>query len=503
MLLALAIKIYLNNMINNKITTLNYYIAYDSIPLNLNLWEAEMYYAAIPVQQLIGNLTYYSNFGRYELRLAESWERINKYKWEFILKKNILTENNELITPDKFKKSLERTMYVLSKKGGSPVLNKLKGYSEFISQNKKNIFELDSLKGIIATEDKIIFEFDKPVRSGLLQILSFAPYGFISEKNLNHDGKWKNNRQFISSGAYKVQKMIPGEIISLELRSNLPFEINPKAPKIVNFYQKNQLQIDSLDFKNTLIDKTFIIDSSNELESYQNFKHFEMVKEYMSSVSIGNLKDGIFKSSEIRKKFFERLNYHKNNLSHEYLKFNPSYTMYPMQNTYNKPLISNFHKIGGKITIRGVQPEVNSRNWITWKLLNKTLMDLNIEYHFSNSQDTRKDMTDDQYDIRIANPSIGGGIESWLVEVLFCSKLNSNLPNPNNKICDLINIYENDKISEIDFINSFQNIIEEENCLMPIFHFGLHLYFSNNLNTNTFSPNLSILRLDQIGLHDD
>src|SRR5688572_28555930 len=54
-------------------------------PITLNLFEAERYEAAVVVQPLIGNLVYYSNFGRYQPRLAQKWERVGPNVWSFEL----------------------------------------------------------------------------------------------------------------------------------------------------------------------------------------------------------------------------------------------------------------------------------------------------------------------------------------------------------------------------------------------------------------------------------
>lgn len=185
---------------------LDYYVNYNAIPISLNLWESEMYYAAVPVQQMVGNLVYYSNFGRYELRLAESWKRVSENIWKIKLRAGAVCENGESITSASFVKSLERSLYIMSKHGHTPVLKNLIGYHQFISENDKNIFNLTPLNGLKIIDDEIVFTFNKPIRDGLLQILSFAPYGYICADNLNPDGSWKNNKNFISSGPYKLKQ---------------------------------------------------------------------------------------------------------------------------------------------------------------------------------------------------------------------------------------------------------------------------------------------------------
>lgn len=490
---------------NNKIT-LDYYLAYDAFPISLSLWEAEMYYAAIPVQQLIGNLIYYSNFGRYELRIAQTWNRIDAFTWEFKLKKGFKCENGELITSDSFKKSLERSIFYLHKKGGSPIFKKLKGYDKFVRQNNK-ILNLNDLEGISASEDTIKFIFEKPVRSGLIQLLSFAPYGYISAGNLNEDGSWKNPLEFISSGPFKLKEIQFGKFIHIERRENTNFEINSKSPTDIFFYQKNSTDLESLNFQNTIKENpNVIIDASRTLK-IPDLEHFELVKEYMSAIVLGNFNKGIFSSKQNRAAFNQQVRINKKNIEKENSDFKYSDSIYPLQTNEfsHKKDISDLEstQINGSVLIRGSEPNKNNRNWQTWEIIRNSLNNLNIRYSFSDSSDSRSDLTNELYDIRIANPSVGGGVETWLLDVLFCSKLNSNLPDPNNKVCDLIENFENDLIDELQLSDEFDKIIKSDEAVFPIYHFGLNLYLGKGVNKKSISPTISVLRLDQIELKNE
>jgi MarR-like DNA-binding transcriptional regulator SgrR of sgrS sRNA len=87
----------------NQPKTLNYILTPNNIPITLNLYEAERYAPAVIVQQLIGNLVYYSNHGRYEPRISESWERVSPTQWDFKIKSGYTCENGEVITARSFK----------------------------------------------------------------------------------------------------------------------------------------------------------------------------------------------------------------------------------------------------------------------------------------------------------------------------------------------------------------------------------------------------------------
>ena len=193
--------------------------------ITLDLFEAEKYREAVIIQQLIGNLVYYSNHGQYEPRLAESWSRTNDKTWEFKLKQGFKCENGELINPESFKHSLERNIKSLGLKSNLPVFDKLIGYESFLSGEQ-------NLEGISTNDQSIIFKFIQPIRSGIVQILSFAPFGYISKENLNPDGSWKDNKKFISSGAYKVKELTIGSKYVLEKRTDWTLDLE-KSPKIV------------------------------------------------------------------------------------------------------------------------------------------------------------------------------------------------------------------------------------------------------------------------------
>ena len=106
-------------------TTLYYFTLNPRQDITLDLFEAEKYESAIIVQQLVGNLIYYSNFGRYEPRIAESWFREDDRTWVFNLGPDFRCEDGEIIDAISFKESLERTLHIYSKMGDVPVLSPL------------------------------------------------------------------------------------------------------------------------------------------------------------------------------------------------------------------------------------------------------------------------------------------------------------------------------------------------------------------------------------------
>ena len=276
---------------------LNYVILKPRENITLNIFDAEKYEAALVVQQLVGNLIYYSNKGRYEPRLTEKWERLPNNSWAFTLKKNLKCENGEEITPKSFKQSLDRSIYIYSKLGGIPIMSNLIGYDNFLKENvnNRNVFNLKPLIGIKFDENRIVFEFDKKIKSGLLQILSFSPFGYICDQNFNKDGTWKDNNVFISSGPYRVEKIEVGKsyLISKNKYWN---DFSKSAPDKILFTH-DESKIDAN--QPTVVD-AFTNDYSN---SNSKLKKYKLVPEYINSILLGNLKNGYFSKLQNREYF--------------------------------------------------------------------------------------------------------------------------------------------------------------------------------------------------------
>lgn len=478
---------------------LDYHVRYTKQKIDLNLWEAEMYFAAIPVQQLIGNLVYYSNMGRYEPRLAKSWERVKPNLWKFQLRSNLRCENGEEITPSSFKKSLERSLLIQSTRGGSPVLKKLKGYSSFLEANKAaSMNSISGIDGIYYAGDEIFFEFEKSTRSGVLQILSFAPYGYICAENIGDKGQWLDGKKFISSGAYRLHSIEPGRKITLYKRDDFAISNVANAPKVVNFYQSTLAEVLAIKTQNSVIIDTF---DPSEV-ALEKMVRFDMVKEYMPSIILGNLETGLFSSGKYRKLFSQFLKKEMSAFEELNAPFKFSTSMYPTQSQV--PLnrgVSDVEvplSLENVLTIQGEEPKAETSNLKSWKVLKSTLDSLGIKYKFSNRFSDRSDLTNVDYDIRMSTPSVGGGVEAWLIDVLFCSKLNAHLPDPTGAICDLVDKYEEDLVTEEQLTEKFLRLIEDDAALFPITHLGGTMYLSKDVSLKSISPLISVIRFDQL-----
>lgn len=473
---------------------LTYVILKPRQEITLNLFESEKYEPAIIIQQLVGTLVYYSNFGRYEPRLAESWEMSDK-TWSFKMKKNIACENGEAITPESFKKSIERSLFIFEKKGGVPIFSGLEGYNKFLEENKNtsDIDEIKPISGIVATEDTIEFTFDRKVKSGLLQILSFSPLGYICRDNYNKNGEWLDNSKFISSGPYVVSAYEKGKQYVIRKSSSWSLGYSKYSPEIITFTHEEKVNPDTP----TIID-AFTSEYSNDL-----LNPYPLVPEYLNSILLGNLDFGYFKDKKTRQAFKSQLNLMSEKVLPKKFGINSrSNTFYPNQQLVvsKSSGVGHVEKPLKPLVIEGVEPNEKTARWYAWILLKATLEDLDIPYKFANNESSFYEITNTKYDIRIRGSSIGGGVEAWGLFVSFCSSMGIKFPDPEGRVCDLLERYDNDLITEDDLKEMFFSIVEEESAILPVSHYGVNLFISDEIDSSTFSPLAAIIKFDQIGI---
>lgn len=474
---------------------LNYIILKPRQKINVNLFEAEKYEPAIVVQQLVGNLIYYSNFGRYETRLAESWDRSDDFTWVFKIKKNLKCENGEIINAESFKRSIEKSLYIFEKKGGVPILTSLVGYKNFIDKNKeiKNISSLFPIAGIVSEGDYLKFKFDKKIKSGFLQILSFSPFGYICADNFDSEGNWKDNLKFISSGPYKLSSIKEGIEYQLVRNPNWTDYSSDAPDRIIVSHDDSRISID----------QPVIIDAFTNEYKNDRLMSYRLVPEYINSVLIGNIESGYFKDQATRIIFKKEFDIESEKLLPLNFGVNTrSKTFYPNQQVSKREVndISDVHlkiPLNG-LLIEGDIPIEGTSRWHSWVVLKSTLEKLKLDYKFVKNKSTFEEMTSKKYDLRIRGSSIGGGVEAWGLFVSFCSSMGINFPDPGGKICKLIEAYEADKVSDEELSNKFLELVNNEAAILPVSHYGVQMYISKNIDATSFSPLLAIMKFDQI-----
>ncbi|HAG91517.1 MAG TPA: hypothetical protein DCL41_06580 [Bdellovibrionales bacterium] len=466
---------------------LNYVIVGPRSPITLDLFEAERYESAVIVQQLIGNLVYHSNQGRYEPRLAKSWERVSPNQWQFELRENLFCENGEQITPSRFRESLLRSIKNLSENREVPIFNKLVGYENL----KNGDF---AINGILSNEKTLTFTFNEPVRSGLVEILSFAPFGYISSTNLTAEGHWRDKESFISSGPYVVTQVQVGKRYVLEKNPCWNLERSSTFPSKVIFTHEVPKSITDSEL--------WIVDNAlNSIEPPQGLEPFPLFPEYLNAILLGNLDSGLFAKKENRSYLRSLIDKHRSSAGISSTNHIKSETFYPNQKIeFQKERTLQPLDLGKEVlTIEGQEPiEDGSPRFYSWSSLKPALDEGGFKYQFANNSVNWKSMSDPSFDIRLRSSSVGKKLEPWGIGVVFCSNLGIRLPDPSGKICALVKSYEQNQLSEKDFESQFFETIDADCAIIPMSHYGLQLYISPYINQNSIHPTLSVMKFDQL-----
>lgn len=467
---------------------LNYVFGNPASKIPLNLYEAERYENAVIIQQLVGNLVVYSNKGRYEPVVAESWEMEDERVWRFDLKPGFLCEDGEHITARGLKKSIELSIKYLAKESPVTILSKLKGYSEFVSQTA------DDVSGISTDGNAIRFSFLSPVRSGLVEVLSFAPFGYICTDNRNLDGTWRDENKFISSGPYQVTEHIPGIRHTIKRRPDWPIW-SATAPQSVRFTYAFE-NLENLELP-TVLD-SFTVPK----EVPQGLKRYKLVPEYLNPIIMyPNSTGEFFASIENRRALKNAIEMARLSLPSEFDNHSKSEFFYATQS----PKVLSLPKMSVKppsydLVIQGKEPKPGERKFIAWNILSKALDQLQWSFRFDNTVKSFADLNKDKSDIQLRAWSVGGGAEAWITDSIFYSELGPMYPDPSKGILKILKSHEAGLMTDQHFADEFNQIVHDDAAIVAISHFGVLMYFSKHINLQSVSPLISVMRFNMLEL---
>ncbi|MGZ3768723.1 MAG: ABC transporter substrate-binding protein [Bdellovibrio sp.] len=456
--------------------------------LSISIFDSEVYHNSLLVQALVGNLVIATNQGRIEPSLAESWSVSESRIWTFKLKENLSCENDESITAESFKKSLERSLRWQAKGLFVPVFENLKGFIEF-RRGAQHV------SGIRTDGSNLILEFIKPFRTGLLEYLSMAPFGYISEKNFKSDGSWADENKFVSSGPYKLTQFSKSGSATLEKNTKWQGHIANSA----DFVHLSKTIPHVANDTNLLL----ITPGNDEVKVNAELIQMQRVPENLTPIVLIPKKGGFFEDVNVRQYFkfkvLEQLE-KKSLPSGQILK---SSSFYPHQIEYSKilyPKVSFVQKPLKPLVFRGnPSKQKNPVKVFVGTLLIDTLNELGWPYEIDETPaKTYEDFFAPKLDINKTGSEIGGGLESWIVQMLFCSSIGPRYPDPTGKICELTDEFEAGKIEMPEFSKRFNDYIAEDSCVIPILHSGRTWYVSKGVSIENISPVVSIPRYEEI-----
>ena len=153
--------------------------------------------------------------GEYAPQIAKYWEtNSDKSEWKVLIDKQWTFSNGDFVTPKIVVDNFKRVLFLKNQSASKS------GLLEFIigASNFKSI--KSEIEGIKVDGDYVIFKFNKPIPD-FLDKISFGLYAIAHPKDYSSiDGKWKDKRQFISSGPYAIETW-EDKKFDLTLRDNL------------------------------------------------------------------------------------------------------------------------------------------------------------------------------------------------------------------------------------------------------------------------------------------
>jgi ABC-type oligopeptide transport system substrate-binding subunit len=104
------------------------------------------------------------------------------------------------------------------------------------------------------------------------------------------------------------------------------------------------------------------------------------------------------------------------------------------------------------------------------------------------------------YDLRLISSSIGGGISTWILDMMFCSNLGVCFPDSDGRICNLIKEQKSRPKSEAEFARDFNSILADEATVIPLHHSGSLWIFGEAISSREVSPVSPVPGIEQLSI---
>lgn len=432
----------------------------------------------------IGTLVTYFSDERPTPYLAENWTN-QENKWIFNIRQNLFCEDGEPITAENYAKSLARTIKIYSQGSEHPIFKRLKGYKRLLQEN------LDSFDGIYSEGDRLIFDFEEQDYSGFLEHLTMAPFGYICTANFSGE-KWKDDKAIISSGPFKVTQSKEQGVFELTAR---PFidQFAPKYKKV--FIRKGDIK----DFRNAQGPR-FIETPSPTTKDIAEFSYVRQMPQILYILAL-NFNRHEFADLERRKAFAARAYESLNNFAPPSISFSKAERFFANDNVQTSSTL--------KIPATSIKPNnenlsILMRNTAIHKTIGDFAESIAKEMGYSPSKTeytgskyrTWQDRKD--FDVIVMGAEIGGGFEPWIIDMLFCSDIGFQWPDPSGRICKLSEAIAKGHLNVNDGANLLQQYISEDAGLIPIFHRGGYYLFSPEIDHKSLGPMVTRIRFEEI-----
>jgi hypothetical protein len=483
---------------------LRFVVIGDPAHLSLDPIHSDFVSNAVRLEQMVGNLVkeIHGNTGKPEPYLAEKWVVSEDGKtWDFQIRPGLFCEDGTPIDADSFKRSLSRTLRRNLKQHDVPAFNQLVGWDDF----KKGASSVPSGIKALSSEHLQLKFASRP--HGLLEFLGMPQFGLHCDANFDGDD-FRKNGSFISSGAYKLLRVDSGGTAIMEKRANW-ISANPAAPTKLKLEMMGWDAARALDAK-----RTIILHGKPNDGTIDGFTKVKGAPIFLSPLVLTHKRDGIFRDVAARRLFMKWLRYLQQLTPHKttsaihgkdfYMSFGKAPQTFVPESSSEPQKLQAGEKV---LLLTGFPENLGPDVRYVLDLVTEVLRRNSIQYRvlpiqMGDAEYVKAALSNEGFDIRFAPVDIGGNPENWVIKMMFCSQLGVSFPDPSGRVCALANSFERnpESLSDEEYLERFNQIIEEDAAVIPMFHDGMSWFFSKDIDLSTVSSNLVVPRLEWLGL---
>jgi MarR-like DNA-binding transcriptional regulator SgrR of sgrS sRNA len=304
-------------------------------------------------------------------------------------------------------------------------------------------------------------------------------FGVLHKDNFNEiNGSWKNETNIVSSGPYRLKKFNSNKV---SLQSNSSFYITPK--QFIN------IDISLVENDKLISSKSAsIILSLNEIKDLAEDSYLEImsIPTWLTMLMLNPSEKSCFHSLEnrkaIQKDILKILQSTKSNESQITIAKNFYSQMPSVIESILSQKTSEYKSCNKTLLIPFDRKKI--KRFKTLYYLIESLEDSfqmknqKFKYDTNSSQNGQKE----KFDLTLKTVNVGGGPESWVIDMMFNSKLGARLPDPYNKISNLTEEFNLGKINFENYTTEFSNAIYDDAAVIPLFFLSSYWYFTKDIN---------------------
>jgi MarR-like DNA-binding transcriptional regulator SgrR of sgrS sRNA len=475
-----------------KETELTYLVSGDS-SYRFSLDPADSDFSANQnlLDHLISTLVKYGPSGHLEPYLARRWETSNHdHRWTFWIRTDLKCEDGSPISAKSYVSRLNSQLRNLSQTGEVMDFDLLEGWDSFKSGSDNYV------KGVVAQDDKVIFNFlHRP--DDFLDTLRKVYFGYWCEANFV-DGKWKDPKAIVSSGAYRLAAYVnQGAEVTVSKRQNW-FSFSERAPDKIRFTTG---EVNAHPAGPTVAALGLIPASSPD-----GFHNVQSIPTWLIALVLHGRAGSIFSNRSFRKLFAEKLRSYLRDSKSKFDGLRYTETFFPGEEAHSLPFdeqnevkrLPNSEKTLKFVYSRAL-PTMEARR-LEEAIRHSLHPEQRVEFSVvdrSRPGWVKPYLDASNFDVRIQAVDVGGAVSNSAIKMMFCTKLGVSFPDVSGQVCKLVRQYdENDLKTGRSYSIQLNRILRDDSEVVPLFHTGLYYLYSTDIDPNTIAPQLITPRFD-------